>query len=109
MVLTSVNKWNISPLVQFCPKRSAGQTQSRDPIPLKQICPPLHVLVMLHWSTTVKNKKLQFHDGLVVIDCIVKAYNTVMCHLMDGKDVKVFNKWGCLDFLFRKVIRIKKL
>ena len=58
---------DILPLVQFSPKRSAGQTQSRDPTPLKQISPPVHGLLMLHWSTTEIDKKPQFLDYLVII------------------------------------------
>ena len=55
------------PLVQFSPKRSAGQTQSRDPTPLKQISPPVHGLLMMHWSTTEMDKKPKFHDYLAII------------------------------------------
>lgn len=64
-----------SPLVQFSPKRFAGQTHSRDPTPLKQTSPPVHGLLIVHWSTTKMEKKLQFYDYVIVIT--VEVYKTV--------------------------------
>ena len=64
-----------SPLVQFSPKRFAGQTHSRDPTPPKQTSPPVHGLLIVHRSTTEMEKKSQFYHYLIVI--LVEVCKTV--------------------------------
>jgi len=60
-----------SPLVQFSPKRFAGQTQSRDPTPPKHV----YALLIVHRSTTEMEKKSQFYHYLIVIT--IEVYKTV--------------------------------